>query len=85
MVEQNGGTNAPDNSGTIHAKTGGGGRGTEDLCGDTCRELLYGSLPEVKRHEAAELTEPFGEWQIRHEQKIRVNLLGVTPCCNRVG
>ena len=32
--------------------------------------------------EAAQLSEPFGEWQVRQEQKIRVNLLGVTPYRN---
>ena len=62
MVEQNGGTNAPVNSGTIHAKTGGGGRGTEDLSGDTCREghqLRAGF--EVERLEVGQVSESFGQ------------------------
>ena len=57
MVEQNGGTNAPVNSGT-----GGGGRGTEDLCGDTCRELLQSvARVEVERLEVGQVSESFGE------------------------
>ena len=43
------------------------------------------AVPEVELHEAAQLSEPFGEWQVRQEQKIRVNLLGVIPCCNFLG
>ena len=79
MVQQNGGTIVLVGSGTFEAKTvqvvarGGG-----DWCGDTCRELLQSiAALEVERLEAAQVPEPFGEWQVRQEQKIRVNLLGV--------
>ena len=48
---------------------------------DTFREgpeLLAAVEPELP--ETFQLTEPFGEWQVRHEQKSRVNLLAVIPC-----
>ena len=60
MVEQNGGTNAPVNSGT-----GGGGRGmedTEDVSGNTCRERLQlVAVVEVEHLEVGQISESFGE------------------------
>ena len=59
MVQQNGGTNAP----IALCQKGQGGREREDMRRDTFREgpqLL--AVAEVKLHEAAQLPEPFGQW-----------------------
>ena len=57
MVQQNGGTNALIDS----SQSGQGGREREDVRQDTFREgpeVL--TAEEVERHEALQLTEPFG-------------------------
>ena len=46
------------------------GHQREDLSGDTCRELPQALADaEVELREAAQLSEPFGEWQVRQEPK----------------
>ena len=62
MVELNGGTNAPIDL----SQSGQGGREREDVRQDTFREgpeVL--AVDEFERHEALQLTEPFGEWAVK--------------------
>ena len=60
------------------------GTGREGVSGDTCRELLKtAAVGKVELPQAFQVSDTFGEWQVRQEQKIRVNLLGAIPSCNR--
>ena len=36
---------------------------------------------QIQLFEIRQLSKPFGEWRVRQEQKIRVNLLGAIPFC----
>ena len=65
--QQKGGTNAPNRL----YQSGQGSRERGDTRRNAFRELLHASVREVEEHEAAQLTEPFGErWFSKTEELI---------------